>query len=104
MSIASATRVAMVWAPRAFVRGGVVPLRGAPDDAAELVDEAQYGELMTRLADRGDWSYVQGPDLYFGWIRTAMLAPYRMPDAVLVGVPLAPVHAKPSRDAGPTWP
>ena len=99
MSVASATRLAMVWAPRALVRRGVVPLRGAPDDAAELVDEAQYGELMTRLADRGDWSYVQGPDLYFGWIRTEALAPYRTPDAVLVGVPLAPVHAKPSRDA-----
>ena len=99
MSIAPATRVAMVWAPRALVRVGVAPLRAEADDAAELVDQAQYGELVTRLADRGEWTYVQGPDLYFGWIRTEALAPYRTPDAVLVGVPLAPVHAKPSRDA-----
>ena len=64
---------------------------------------AQDAQLLHRrggrLADRGDWSYVQGPDLYFGWIRTDALAPYRMPDAVVVGVPLAPVFAKPSRDA-----
>jgi hypothetical protein len=99
MSVASPTRVAMVWAPRALVRGGVTPLRGEPDDAAELVDEARYGELVTCLADSGEWTYVQGPDLYFGWIRTAAVAPYRTPDAVLVGVPLAPVYARPSRDA-----
>jgi len=95
MSVVPATRVAMVWTPRGIVRQGVSPLRGEPDDAAELVDEAQYGELMTRLAERGEWTYVQGPDLYFGWMRAAHLKEYRTPQAVVVAVPLARAHAAP---------
>ena len=77
MSIAPATRIAMVWAPRGIVDRGVTPLRAEPDDAAELVDEAQYGEVVTRLADRDGWAYVQGPDLYFGWIRAVHIVEYR---------------------------
>lgn len=99
MSVTPATRVAMIRAPRALVRRGVTPLRAEPDDAAELVDEAQFQELVTCLAERGDWTYVQGPDLYFGWIRRGALVPYRTPDAVVVAVPLARVHASASRDA-----
>ncbi|HEY8758455.1 MAG TPA: NlpC/P60 family protein [Candidatus Limnocylindria bacterium] len=99
MSVLPATRVSMVWPPVGLVNRGIAPLRAEPDDAAELVDEAQHFEQMTRLADRGDWTFVQGPDLYFGWIRRAHLSEYRMPQAVLVGVPLAPVHAGPSPDA-----
>jgi hypothetical protein len=97
MSVASATRVAMVWPPLGLVDRGVAPLRAEPDDAAELVDEAQHFEQMTRLADHGDWTFVQGPDLYFGWIRKAHLSEYRTPQLVIVGVPLAPVYA----DASP---
>ena len=89
----------MICAPRSIVVRGVTPLRAQPDDAAELVDEAQYGEFVTRLADRGEWSYVQGPDLYFGWIRTAHLEEYRTPSLVVIAVPLARVHASNSRDA-----
>ncbi|HEV2010732.1 MAG TPA: C40 family peptidase [Candidatus Limnocylindria bacterium] len=99
MSITPATQVAMVWAPRAIVSRGVTPLRGQPDDAAELVDEAQYGEQMIRLAERGDWAYVQGPDLYFGWIRIAHLTEYRAPQLVIVGAPLARAHATASSEA-----
>ena len=99
MSVIPATHVAMVAPPRAFVGRGVMPLRAEPNDAAELVDEAQYHELVTCLAERGEWTYVQGPDLYFGWVRTAALVPYRTPDAVIVAVPLARVHALPSGDA-----
>jgi len=99
MSVIPATHVAMVAPPRAFVGRGVMPLRAEPNDAAELVDEAQYHELVTCLAERGEWTYVQGPDLYFGWVRTEALVPYRTPDAVIVAVPLARVHASPSRDA-----
>ena len=99
MTVAPATRVAMVWPPHGLVNRGVVPLRAEPDDAAELVDEAQAGEQMTRLADHGDWTFVQGPDLYFGWIRTAHLTDYRTPQLVIVGIPLARVHASASPDA-----
>src|SRR5438046_2316370 len=97
MTVDVATRVAMVWPPLALVNRGVAPLRAEPDDAAELVDEAQHFEQMTRLGDHGDWTFVQGPDLYFGWIRKAHLSEYRTPQLVIVGVPLAPVHA----DASP---
>jgi hypothetical protein len=99
MSVAPATRVAMVWPPHGLVNRGVAPLRAEPDDAAELVDEARYFEQMTRLADHGDWTFVQGPDLYFGWIRVAHLDDYRTPQLVIVSVPLARVHARASPDA-----
>jgi hypothetical protein len=89
----------MVWPPQGLVNRGVAPLRAEPDDAAELVDEAHHFEQMTRLADRGEWTFVQGPDLYFGWIRTAHLTDYRTPQLVVVGVPLARVHAAPSPGA-----
>lgn len=99
MSVAAATHVAMVWPPHGLVNRGVAPLRAGPDDAAELVDEAHAGELMTKLADHGDWTFVQGPDLYFGWIRSAYLNDHRTPELVIVGVPLARVHASASPDA-----
>jgi cell wall-associated NlpC family hydrolase len=88
----------MVSPPQALVGRGVTPLRGAPDDAAELVDEAQYGERLTCLGTNGEWTYVQGPDLYFGWIRTAHLAPAGTSRTVVVAVPLAPVYASASAE------
>jgi cell wall-associated NlpC family hydrolase len=89
----------MVWPPLGLVNRGVAPLRALPDDSAELVDEARHFEQLTRLAERGDWTFVQGPDLYFGWIRSADLTDYRTPQLVIVGIPLARVHAAASPDA-----
>jgi cell wall-associated NlpC family hydrolase len=54
---------------------------------------------MTCLAERGDWTYVQGPDLYFGWMRTAHFTEYRTSQVVVVGVPLAQVHAAATSDS-----
>ena len=99
MTVAPATRVSMVWPPHGLVNRGVAPLRAEPDDAAELVDEAHGGEELTRLADHGDWTFVQGPDLYFGWIRSAYLSDDDAPQLVIVGVPLAGVHAAASSDS-----
>lgn len=95
MSIAPATRVAMVRPFTSPVVRGVAPLRSEPDDAAELVDEAQYGERMTRLGARGEWTYVQGRDLYFGWVRTTDLGDHERRDDRLVAVPLAAVRSAP---------
>ena len=89
----------MVHAPRGTVNRGITPLRRDPDDSAELVDEAQFGEVMTGLADRGDWTYVQGADLYFGWIRTAHLTPHRAGSAVVIAVPLARVYSAAAPEA-----
>lgn len=94
MTVAVA-RVAMVRPPQGAVDQGIAPLRAEPDDAAELVDEAHYGEVVTRLADRGEWTYVQGPDLYFGWIRTAAIAALVDRCPVVVAVPLACVRDAP---------
>lgn len=99
MTVASAVGVAMVWPPRGVVNRGLTPLRREPDDAAELVDEAHHGELVTRLAERGEWSNVQGADLYFGWMRTADYTDYRTPEGVVIAVLSARVHAAASRDA-----
>ena len=94
MSVTATTRLAMVRPPRAIVSAGVASLRAKPDDAAELVDQASYGELMTCLGRSGEWTFVQGPDLYFGWIRTSGLAePNEGPERRIVAVLLANVHA-----------
>src|SRR5260370_42416213 len=90
----------MVRAPCGIVNRGVSPLRAEPDDASELVDEAQYGEFMTRLADRGEWTYAQGPDLYFGWTRTAHLTDHRAGTAAVIAAPLAPAHDAPTAGSG----
>lgn len=100
MSVAPAVRVAMVRPPKGIVIRGVVPLRSKPDDASELVDEAQHGEVMTRLGDQGEWTYVQGPDLYLSWIRTEHLG--GMGDGTapwVIAIPLADVHAAPAAAA-----
>lgn len=99
MSVTPDTRVAMVRPPVAVVTGGVVPLRAEPDDSSEQVDQALYGERMTELAVRDGWRFVQGRDLYFGWIRAEQLArsapasPHR-----LVAVPLAAVRGRMTPD------
>jgi hypothetical protein len=46
----------------------ITDLRAQPDDASELVDQAHAGEVLTILGESGDWAYVQGEDLYFGWV------------------------------------
>ena len=100
MSVAPATRVAMVRPFRGIVIRGVSALRAEPDDDAELVDQAQYGEEMSRLGERGEWTYVQGPDRYFGWMRSADLGGLGDgPEQVVVAVPLAAVRSRPAADA-----
>jgi hypothetical protein len=44
-----------------------VPLHLEPRVDSELVDQAIFGEVLTVLGEDGEWRYVQGPDLYFGW-------------------------------------
>jgi hypothetical protein len=58
----------MVRPPCGYVSAAVADLRGKPDGASELVDQAHVGERLTLLGESGDWAYVQGDDLYFGWI------------------------------------
>lgn len=90
----------MVLPPLGVVARGVAPLRAEPDDAAELVDQAQYGERMTVLAERGGWCFVQGHDLYFGWIQATHLgASMERPLQRMVAVPLASVRATRASDA-----
>lgn len=100
MSVVAVTRIAMVAPPRSVVVVGIAPFRAEPDDAAELVDQAHYGEHITRLAERGDWYFAQGRDLYFGWIRAAHVSGFPSPAPVqrIVAVPLAPVRSRPAMD------
>ncbi|TMG41787.1 MAG: NlpC/P60 family protein [Chloroflexi bacterium] len=96
------TRVAMVWPEVATVASGVVDVRAEADDAAELVDQAHFGEQLRVLGERGEWLYVQGEDDYFGWIRSDTLSvesdPH--PDPLwIVATTLAPVRADAAADA-----
>ena len=94
------TRVAMTWPHRAIVRGGIVDLRAAPRRDAELVDQAHWGEHVRVLGADGDWRYVQGEDLYFGWCPRADLYQFTKygRNAVVV-VMLAPVRERPASAA-----
>ena len=73
MTTAAPARVAMVIPHHGTVCVGVADLRAAPDESAERVDQAHFGERLTVLGGRDGWAYVQGEDHYFGWIRTADL-------------------------------
>jgi cell wall-associated NlpC family hydrolase len=101
MSVAS-TRlaVAMVRPPQALVNRGLTDLRGEPDEDAELVDQAQYGERFTLLGREGEWLFAQGPDHYFGWLRAEHLDEVAAPERRIVGVTVADVRSAPT-DAAP---
>ena len=89
-------RVPMVRPAGATVARGVADLRAEPDDGADLVDQAQYGERLTLLGARPGWSYVQGPDHYCGWIRDEHLIAADLDAArILVAVPLAEIRDAP---------
>jgi hypothetical protein len=59
----------MVHPETGVVLQPIADLRAEPNDASELVDQALILEELTILGERGDRLYVQGEDLYFGWIR-----------------------------------
>jgi cell wall-associated NlpC family hydrolase len=90
----------MVAPPRALITVGIGDLRAEPDDGSELVDQAHLSEQVTELGARSDWRYVQGPDQYFGWVRTDQL--FEIPGSNSVGIVavlLADVHESASRES-----
>jgi cell wall-associated NlpC family hydrolase len=90
----------MVAPPRALITVGIGDLRAEPDDGSELVDQAHLSEQVTVLGARSDWRYVQGPDQYFGWVRTDQL--FEIPGSNSVGIVavlLADVHESASRES-----
>ncbi len=90
-------RLPMVAPPCAVVSHGIVRLHAAADAASEQVDEARAGERVTLLAEAGEWSFVQGPAFYLGWLRREHLVvelDERQAQRVVV-VPLADVHERP---------
>ncbi len=97
MSTVPAVRVAMVAPPRGVVQAGVVPVRAEPNASAEQIDQALWGEVVTTLGERDDWLYVQGSDLYFGWIPSRSVGPYGGGESWIVAVPLAAVRSLPVR-------
>lgn len=98
MSIAPATRVSMVRPPRAHVSHALAELRAEPDGASELVDQAMFGEALTLLGDSGEWTYVQGEDLYFGWIdRRAIRKDTHPGRQIIVAVRGAPIRREPDQ-------
>lgn len=85
-------------APRLLsVARGVADLRAEPREDAELVDQVHYGELLTLLASRGAWSYVQAEDHYFGWIHGSSAAAQATPATAsrVVAVALADIYEQP---------
>jgi len=88
----------MVAPPRALITVGIADIRAEPADGSELVDQAHLTEMLTVLGERNSWRYVQGPDHYFGWVRTDQI--FEVPgsnNAGIVAVLLASVHEGESR-------
>ena len=90
----------MVRPPQAVVNRGFTDLRAEPDEGAERVDQAHYGERFTLLAHDGEWFYVQGPDHYFGWCHEEVLDEVGPIDRRIVSVVAADVRSAPT-DAAP---
>jgi cell wall-associated NlpC family hydrolase len=90
----------MVAPPRALVTVGIADLRATPDGNSELVDQAHLTEMVTVLGSVAGWRYVQGPDMYFGWVRDDEI--FEIPgsnNAGIVAVLLADVHERESRES-----
>src|SRR2546426_818102 len=85
----------MVWPPSGTMAVGVADLRAEPADDAELVDQAHFGERIRVLGERGERCYVQGEDLYLGWIRRDAAFIHASQEARLVSVLMAPLHERP---------
>lgn len=86
-------------APRLLtVARGVADLRAEPREGSELVDQVHYGELLTLLASRDVWHYVQAEDHYFGWIHGSSAAAQATAatSARVVAVALADVYTQPA--------
>jgi cell wall-associated NlpC family hydrolase len=100
MTMAAATRVAMVRPPRAYVSHPSADLRAEPDAASELVDQARFGEPLTVLGESADWAYVQGEDGYFGWIQQQVIRKDPHPSRqILVARHKAPIRREPSESS-----
>ncbi len=89
----------MVRPPRVRVVHALVDLRAEPDAASELVDQAHAGDVVTTLAESGDWAYVQGEDLYFGWILRQSIGPDRQAPEQIVARHGVSVRREPSPTA-----
>ena len=96
MSVTPATRVAMVRPPRAHVSHAITDVRAEPDDGSELVDQFHAGEALTILGESGEWAYVQGEDLYFGWVHRQFIRRDPHPSRqILVAFHNAPLRREP---------
>jgi len=90
----------MVRPPRAHVSQPIADLCAQPDAASELVDQACAGEALTLLGGSGEWAYVQGEDLYFGWIQRQRIREdaHRVRE-ILVARHRAPIRPEPSESS-----
>ncbi|MCM1310453.1 MAG: C40 family peptidase [Bacteroides sp.] len=61
----------------ALVRLSVAPMRDKPDHAAEQISQALMGTPVKVLQKTPEWSRVQTPDGYIGWIINHSLVPFK---------------------------
>lgn len=90
---------------RAAVIQNVAAMRAAPDERAEQVSQVIFGETVRLLRDEGEFTEIQSPDSYHGWVLSRHLVVLetgeRYPDparAAMVASLLLPVF----REARPT--
>ncbi len=51
----------------------VANMYSAPSDRSDVVSQALYGSNVTLLVARGEWSRIQTPDRYKGWVPSRYL-------------------------------
>jgi cell wall-associated NlpC family hydrolase len=65
-----------------------------------LVDQAHIGEELSLLGESGDWVFVQGEDLYFGWIHRRLFRKSTHEGRqLLVAVHRAPLRREPNESS-----
>lgn len=87
---------------RAVVRHNVVSMRKEPDGRSEQVSQAIFGETVRLLRDEGEFTEIQSPDSYHGWVLTRHLVVLetgeRYPDPTRAAM-VAPLFLPVFRDA-----
>ncbi len=88
---------------RAVVIANVAPMRGEPGSRSEQTSQAIFGETVRVHEESGEYTRIQTPDSYSGWIRSSQLwvleTDERYPNptrAAMVSSLILPVFREPS--------
>jgi gamma-D-glutamyl-L-lysine dipeptidyl-peptidase len=71
----------------------VVNMYSQPSDKADVVSQAMYGNNVTLLVARGEWSRIQTPDHYKGWVPSHYLRLVQVGNGYATSAPTVQVES-----------